>query len=209
MGSTYIYGAINDSKLIAVTSFTRHTPHKEKPYYSIGLSVVRPEYKLKNVYHNLIVRLFIIIFFSALKHKDGHVEILFITNNVYLIRQIEKISLLIYPNINQVNLETKRVPKADDITWARSNEYLYSIGERHFRLQREGCVISKSYDDMPELFVYPAYSKDDKKAKLFAEHYLITNNGNLANEVVVRSILSMRLLSKYISKFIWASLQKK
>ena len=193
--------ALNGSEIVGFGQYKFYNSNiNHVTYCAIGLIIIKQEWQNRSIGNVLLLHLFFRAFIDNLIiYKKYILDIIYVTDNILYISIIKKISNFVYPDISKFDIKKNKQPNADDATWSISKHYLSRVGERIFRLQREGNIISGSYDDVPNLLIKTRQvSIHGHQEKMFYNKYML--NRKKQNEVVVRAKCNLLLLIRLLLK---------
>lgn len=179
--------------LIGITSVKEIKLHN-RTVYSIGLSIVDPGCRGRDLLTKMSLILIKRIFFQNILRGKKEIEIIFITPNIRTMGAIAREADFIYPNPYDFDEKKNKIEEADEETWGTVREYLRITEEKYRKLDREGCVMEGFYDTRPHL-VIKQNEHLDKKLNDFGQKYLYISPGR---EIVVRAKIGLGALIRNI-----------
>ncbi len=183
-----------NNSLVGMTAIKKNKIFN-RDVYSIGLSVVDPDFRGLDLLTRMAVILIKRIFMESVFRGNFTIEVIFITPNIRTMGAIAREADFIYPNPYDFNEKKQSIDEADEETWKTVKEYLRVTKEEYRRLDREGCVMEGFYDTRPHLIV-KENEHLDKKLNSFGRKYLYSSPGK---EIVVRAKIGLGALIRNVT----------
>lgn len=194
--------AQSGDELVGISEYKRLIdPRNGQPYYSLGISVIRNEWKKNSLNVILNTRLIMKAYIDNLfRNRKLTLDLQFVTGNVNFLLIFSKFASFLYPDPRFFDIKKNRLEISDKETWIRARDYVHYYGDMAHKLNREGCVLVGSLDDMPWLAFpinfHKSFENNPPEIIAFIRKYIFSKRGPY-NEFVVRVKLNLFSIAQF------------
>lgn len=189
----------NANKIIAFASASYKTVEKTKVLY-LEFTVVNSNFQGYNLSAKLNGDLIAEELVRGLVGRHFKpLDVVTLTRNLRVIGSLSKYSQRIYPDFREFERSGGRLGPASERTWQIAKSILRDSWNPNRKLDREGCVLSGSYEDSPWLILRKTQKHYNDSLIKMAEKYLEFSK-NSDKEFILHVQFSLKSLLKYVKK---------